>query len=271
MQRLKAHLDHFRRLDDLAQADSCIHRLHPAIKLLTTLVFLTTIASYSKYEVTGLLPLVLYPVALISLGRLPVNYFAERLLFLFPFVVLPAIANPFLDQTVLFYWGGVGISGGWVSFFSILIRFMLAVTAVLVLVATTGIQDICSVLLQARVPRILVMQILLLYRYLSLLLEEAYRIEQAYLMRSGGSGRGIGFRAWGSLAGGLLIRTYARAQKIYEAMLCRGFAGELRYLRPAKLTVSSMLYLAGWSCFIVSVRIFNLPYYLETFFRGVFG
>ena len=270
MQRLQSHLDHFRRLDDLAQADSCIHRLHPAIKIITTLVFLVTIASYAKYEVTGLLPLVLYPVALISLGRLPITYFAERLLFLVPFVVLVAIANPFLDQTVLLHWGGVGVSGGWISFVSILLRFMLAVTAVLALVATTGIHDICSVLMRAGVPQILVMQILLLYRYLSLLLEEAYRIEQAYLLRSGGSGRGVALNAWGSLAGGLLIRTFARAQKIYEAMLCRGFAGELRFLRPTKLTVGSALYLAGWSVFIISVRMFNFPFYLETVFRGVF-
>ena len=40
MQRLKAHLDHLRRLDDLAQEDSIIHRLHPAIKIVTTLIFL---------------------------------------------------------------------------------------------------------------------------------------------------------------------------------------------------------------------------------------
>ena len=66
MQRLKAHLDHLRRLDDLAQVDSIIHRLHPAIKIVTTLIFLIAVASYDKYDVTGLLPLVLYPVALIA-------------------------------------------------------------------------------------------------------------------------------------------------------------------------------------------------------------
>jgi cobalt/nickel transport system permease protein len=271
MQRLQSHLDHFRRLDDLAQSDSFIHRLHPAIKLVTTLVFLVAVASYSKYEVSGLFPLILYPVALISLGRLPVAYFAERLLFLVPFVVLLAIANPFFDRTVLLEWGGVGISGGWISFVSILLRFMLAVTAVLALVATTGIHDICSVLMRAGIPQILVMQILLLYRYLSLLLEEAYRIEQAYFMRSAGRGRGIAYKAWGSLAGGLLIRTFARAQKIYEAMLCRGFTGELRLLRPAKFTVGSALYLLLWSLFIVSVRMINVPFYMGKLFQGVFG
>ena len=91
MQRLQSHLDHFRRLDDLARADSYIHRLHPAIKIATTLIFLITLSSYAKYEVTGLLPLIFYPVALVTLGRLPLGYFAERLMFLAPFVVLLAI------------------------------------------------------------------------------------------------------------------------------------------------------------------------------------
>jgi cobalt/nickel transport system permease protein len=271
MQRLQVHLDHFRRLDALARADSIIHRLHPAIKIITTLIFLIAVASYGKYEVTGLLPLVLFPVALITLGRLPLTYFAERLLFLVPFVVLLAIANPFYDRTPLLEWGGVAITGGWISFASVLVKFLLAVTAVLALIATTGIHDVCSVLMRAGVPRILVLQLLLLYRYLSLLMEEAYRIEQAYLLRSCGSGRGIAPKVWGSLAGSLLIRTFSRARKIYDAMLCRGFAGELRFLRPAKLTVGSLVYLAGWTVFIICARYVNIPLRVETIFRGVFG
>ena len=162
------------------------------------------------------------------------------------------------------------ITGGWISFFCIVLKFLLAVTAVLILVATTGIHDVCAVLMQAGAPRIVVLQLLLIYRYLSLLLEEAYRIEQAYLLRSGGS-RGIAPSAWGSLAGGLLLRTYARAQKIYDAMLCRGFAGELRLLKPARVTVASVTYLAVWTAFIVYARLINIPLQIGTLFKGVLG
>ena len=271
MQRLHAHLDHFRRLDDLARLDSVLHRLHPAVKIITTLFFLLAVASYPKYEVAGLLPLVLFPLAVITLGRLPGSYFAERLAFLAPFVFLVAIANPFFDRSPLIVWNGVTISGGWISFLSVVLRFLLAVTAVLALVATTGIHDLCAMLMRFGVPRILALQLLLLYRYLSLLLEEAYRIEQAYLLRSGSAGRGIAPRAWGSLAGGLLLRTYGRAQKIYAAMRCRGFAGELRLLQPARLTGASWAYLAGWTAFIVYVRCFNLRAQLKFFFRRGLG
>ena len=270
MQRFQRHLDHFRRLDDLVQGDSFLHRLPPAIKVITTLVFLLSLASYPRHEVAGILPLTLYPVMLLSLGRLPVAYFVERLLFLSPFVLLIAIANPFLDRVVMLQIGVVEISGGWLSFFSIVLRFLLGVTAVLALVATTGIHDLCSVLLRAHVPRILVLQLLLLYRYLSLLMEEAYRIEQAYLLRAG-VGRGIAPAVWGSLAGGLLIRTYSRARMIYQAMSCRGFTGDLQFSKSAHVNVGSLLYMIGWMLFILGVRIYPVAYILETMVKGALG
>ena len=271
MQRLRTHLDHLRRLDDLAQTDSFLHRLHPAVKLVATAAFLVTVASYGKYEFVGMLPLLLYPAAMIGLGRLPLGYFAERLLLLTPFVLMMALANPVMDQNPIAHIGGWVVTGGWASFFSIVFRFMLAVTAVLILVATTGMNDIGSALMRAGLPSILVLQLLLIYRYLSLLLEEAYQLEQAYLMRSSAKRSGIAPRAWGSLAGALLLRTYSRAQRVYEAMLCRGFAGKLHFTRPTKMTGASVAYLAVWLAFFVCARIYNLPVQLGELVKGAWG
>lgn len=258
MQRLKTHLDHLRRLDDLAQADSFLHRLHPAVKILITAVFLVVVASYGKYETIGMLPLFLYPLVLIGLGRLPLGYFAERLMMLAPFVLMLALANPFLDQTPLVRIGGWMVTGGWLSFISIVLRFLLAVSAVLILVATTGMNDIGAVMMRAGIPSVLVLQLLLLYRYLSLLLEEAYRLEQSYILRIGDKDHGIAPRAWGSLAGSLLLRTYSRAQKIYEAMLCRGFDGKLHFVRPVVMGWDSAAFFAIWLVFLIGVRFYNL-------------
>ena len=53
---------------------------------------------------------------------------------------------------------------------------------------------------------------------------------QARRLRSFGR-RGMGWRVYGQMLGQLLLRTFARAQRIYLAMKCRGFDGEIRVAR----------------------------------------
>ena len=61
-----------RLLDDLARKETSIHRLHPLVKLLTTLVYLIVVVSFGRYEISSLLPFVFYPVLIFALAELPV-------------------------------------------------------------------------------------------------------------------------------------------------------------------------------------------------------
>ena len=76
----------------------------------------------------------------------------------------------------------------------------------------------------------LVTQLLLLYRYIFVLGDEARRMAQARRLRSFGR-RGMGWRVYGQMLGQLLLRTFARAQRIYLAMKARGFDGNVRIAR----------------------------------------
>lgn len=53
-------LSNMRLLDDLARKETFIHRIHPLIKLLTTVVYLTVVVSFEKYEISGLLPFIFF-------------------------------------------------------------------------------------------------------------------------------------------------------------------------------------------------------------------
>ena len=233
-----------------------------------TLFYMIVLASYGRYEVSALLPQLLYPVVLLSVGRLPVEFFAKRILYLFPFIVLLAGANPLLDHTPVISVQAGTISGGWVSFASILIRFLLAVTAGLALLATTGIHDICTAMLRIGVPAVIVTQMLFLYRYLALLLEEVQHVLLAYSLRSGGGRAGVAKAAWGSLLGSLLLRTYARAQRIYDAMWCRGFGGEMHYLKPEPASFNDYAYAVWWIAFLLTARLVNIPIWIERALKG---
>ncbi len=122
------------------------------------------------------------------------------------------------------------MTGGWISYASIVLRFLLTAGAALVLTATTGFTGICLALEKLKVPDVLVTQLLLLFRYIFVLGDEATRMGQARRLRSFGR-RGMGWRVYGQMLGQLLLRTFARAQRIYLAMKSRGFDGEIRVAR----------------------------------------
>ncbi|WP_371373988.1 cobalt ECF transporter T component CbiQ [Sporomusa aerivorans] len=270
MIKIEANWIDLRYLDTLASKSTPVHRLNPCIKLITTLFFIIVVTSFPKYEITGLLPFFLFPAVLISLGGLPAGPLGKRLLLVAPFVLFIGIFNPLFDTAPVAKIGSFIITGGWLSFASITIRLCLTVTTALILVATTGIDALGSALMRIGVPKILVIQLLFMYRYLHVLLEEFIRSLQAYSLRSF-HGTGIRFRAWGSLLGQLLIRSVDRANRIYQSMLCRGFDGEVRLLRTNTMQSTDLIYLAFWITFFLAARFFNLPQLLGKLLMGVWS
>ena len=74
----------------------------------------------------------------------------------------------------------------------------------------------------------------------------------------------MGIRVFGSLVGQLLLRTLDRARRIHLAMLCRGFDGEVRLMRPLHFTKIDLAYTLGWSGLFVIMRLYDIPQRLGT-------
>ncbi len=267
MSDLSATAAQFRFLESLALQHTVIHQRHPLAKLLTTLAFLIVALSYGKYEIAAVLPLILFPVVLTVLGELPPGQLLKRALLAAPFVLGIGIFNPVFDQAPLLSIGAITISGGWISLASLLLRLGLTVTVSLILIATSGIGQIAAVLLALGLPRLMVTQVLFMYRYISVLGEETARMVWAHSFRSLRE-RGIQFKAWGSLAGQLLLRTLNRAEHIYQAMRCRGFDGRLRLAGVDRFRWPDAAYCAGWIAFFILARIYNLPELLGSVVMG---
>ena len=92
------------------------------------------------------------------------------------------------------------------------------------LIATTSIEAICYALRQIRIPQVLVVIILLIYRYIFIMGQEAERIMTAYKLRAP-SQKGINYKAWGPLVGQWLIRSMDRAESVYESMQLEALGG----------------------------------------------
>lgn len=255
-------------MDTLATGDSPLHRLDPRAKLFTTFLFIVAVVSFNKYAVSALVPFFLYPVFLIVIGELPMGYLARKILVVAPFAFLVGVFNPFLDRQVLFHLGPFGVSGGWVSFFSILTRFALTVSAALALLSLTGINSICDALARSGVPRPFVVQLLFLNRYLFVLTGEAERISRARSLRSSGH-KAMGFKVFTQIVGHLLLRTLDRAERVYRAMQCRGFEGNIRIVKSSKLGRLDIFFMLSWGAIFALFRFVNVPLILGKAVTGL--
>lgn len=258
------------RLDQLAYRDTPVHRLDPRAKVVTTAVFLVCVVSFDKYAVLPMLPFVAYPLLLAADGGLPLGFLGKKLVAVAPFALLVGAFNPLLDREIVLQLGGLGIAAGWISYVSILLRFMLTAAAALVLIATTSFQGVCMALERLGTPEVLATQLLLLYRYIFVLAEETMRMARARALRSFG-GRGMGMRVYGQMLGQLLLRTYARAQRLYQAMLARGFDGHIRTVRRLRLTGRDVAFTLGWSAAFVLFRLYDVPLTVGRFVTGLMG
>lgn len=267
MSKIMNSLYNMRILDDLARKETFIHKLHPLVKLLTTVSYLAVVVSFGKYDIGGLLPLFLYPSMIFALAEIPLKPIFVRILIVSPLIIGIGVLNPFFDGQ-LFLLGGIEISRGWVTFLSLLIRSGLTVTAALLLIATTGMDRLGGALRMLKIPRIFVLQLLLTYRYISVLMEEVARTLRAYSLRAPQQ-KGVHRGAWGSLAGQLILRTFDRAQRIYEAMCLRGFTGEYLTGGFKEIRAWDFAYLTGWVLFFAVARIYNIPMIIGSLITGV--
>jgi cobalt/nickel transport system permease protein len=258
------------RLDRLSYQDTAVHRLDPRAKVVATMLFVVAVVSFPKYEVLSLFPFFLFPILMAALGDIPAGFIARKVVAVSPFAVFVGMFNPLFDTTTVAIAPGVSVSAGWISFASILVKFTLTISAALLLIATTSFPGICRGLRRLGVPALFVSQLLFLYRYLFVLMEEAMRVVRARDMRSFGK-RGTGARVFVRIAGALFLRTVERAERIYGAMLSRGFRGEVPAMRREVLRPSDTLYVLAAGSLFALCRLAPVPETIGRFVRGLAG
>lgn len=266
MPELQNTLYNLRQLEDLARGETWVHSLHPLVKLLATLCYIVVVVSFQRDEILMLLPLFLYPWLMLALGEIPTGPILRKLILVSPFVISIGIMNPIFDRAPVEV-AGITLAHGWLTFGSILIKSGLTVSASLLLIATSGLDQLAQSLRMLKVPKIFVLQLLLTYRYLSVLLEELARMLRAYGLRAPGQ-RGVRREAWGPFVGQLLLRTMDRAQRVYQAMVLRGFSGEYHPGRIPRMSARDLTYLTLWILYFLLARFFPLSYLLGTLMTG---
>lgn len=235
------HADAF---DRFHEADSHLHRLDPRVKVAVTVLFILSNALLpdGAWAAFGLSWIVLLWAN--HLSRLGVDFTFKRSFIALPFALaaVSAIFSPLgepLAEWTLGPFTLIPTDFGLVKFGSILLRSWLSVQAAILLVATTRFPDMIHAFEHLHVPAVLTTIVSFLYRYLFVLTDEVMRLLRARQSRSATvaglkSGRNVVWRArvTGNMAGQLFLRSYERSDRIYNAMLSRGYTGQLRTLNP---------------------------------------
>ena len=255
----------FREMDELSAQDSPIHRLHPLIKLLVTLAYIVCVVSFPKYQLSGLVVMVLYPVLVFQLSGIPVRTCFHKLRIVLPLVCAVGLLNPFFDRAPLLYVGSVAVSGGVVSMVTLMLKGVFSLMASFLLIATTSIDALCAALRKLRVPALLVTLLLLTYRYISVMIGEVAVMTDAYRLRAPGQ-KGIHISVWGSFLGQLLLRSMDRAEELYQSMQLRGFRGEFYYSDQPPCTAGAVVYGVACAALFVLARLYDLPQLLGNLF-----
>lgn len=200
MNKLGNALYEIHHMDMLAAKDQWVNKIHPLVKLVLTIVFLTVTMSFPKYDLTGLLRMGIYPIVLFIVGEISLSDSIRRLRIVLPLVCFVGLFNPIFDRQVIGHIGTAPLTAGMLSMVTLMIKGIYSVLAAYLLIATTSIEKICYALRLVHIPAILVTQVLLTYRYVTVLLEEANRMTQAYSLRAPNQ-KGVHFKVWGTLAG----------------------------------------------------------------------
>jgi len=246
MSKMNSALHEINHISTLASKDHWINKIHPLVKLVVTIMYIATVVSMQKYNLAGMLIMGVYPVAIFILGEVSFLESLKKLRHILPLVIIVGIFNPFFDRKSLFTLGNITVTTGMISMLTLMLKGIFSVLASYLLIATTTIEKICYALRLLHLPKIMTTQILLTYRYISVLLQEANRITQAYSLRAPNQ-KGVHFKVWGSLAGQLLLKSIDRAGIVYESMTIRGYKGEFYYPNMEKCKRKDYLYLIVWT------------------------
>ncbi|HBC89145.1 MAG TPA: cobalt ECF transporter T component CbiQ [Lentisphaeria bacterium] len=225
------------------------------ILIIVWFVFAAFTVSVPKFAIDTAVAFAAFPFFVIVACRLPILKMLRRLLIVLPFILLVAAANPFIDTRPVCEMFGLPVNAGMISASVIILKALVSVAAVLTLVELISFNSLCESLLRMGVPEVFTTQLMLVYRYGFLLSDEAQSLGKARELRSFGK-RGKGLSTASKMIGSLLVRSVSRSERVYKAMLARGYKGKLIYKESKGLGASDAAFAVTACVIFLMVRIF---------------
>ena len=236
---------------------SRIHRLDPRAKLvgfvgLTVVAVTTPIAVWPVWVACGLVLVAVAGVAHVGPGTV-----WRRARLVLPLVLFVGAFVPFARAgDVVASLGPFDITReGLEVWAAASVKATIGTVSAVLLGATTAYPQVLRGLEALRVPRMLTMIAAFMYRYLFVIVDEVQRMRAARDARGYRPRTMFGAGAVGRVASALFLRTHARGERVYLAMLARGYDGRMRHLVPLTFGRTDAAFIAILVLVLVPVRV----------------
>jgi cobalt/nickel transport system permease protein len=204
-----------------------VHQLAPEAKVASTVLFVFAVVATPKeaFWAFGLYAVIVVAIALVA--GVPLGRLARRLVIELPFLAF-ALFLPFIGRGERVQVGflSLSVAGLWGAW-NILIKGTLGVAATALLGATTTVPELLRGLERLRMPKPVVAITSFMVRYGDVITDDMRRMKVARQSRGYDPHWLWQVRAVATSAGALFIRSYERGERVYVAMLSRGYDGSL--------------------------------------------
>jgi cobalt/nickel transport system permease protein len=235
---------------------SPVHRLDPRAKILG-LAGITVVAVSTPPRLWPVLAACALALATIAAaGRVGPGVIWTRARVVLPLVVFVAVFVPFVRGGEQVDLGPVDVSReGLTTFFAVSSKALIGTVSAVLLGATTSFPDVLHGLERMRAPRLLTLIAAFMYRYLFVITGEVRRMRVALASRGYRPRHALQAAALGRVATALFLRTFERGERVYVAMLARGYTGTTPRLRALAFGRADVVFLAALVAALLPLRV----------------
>jgi cobalt/nickel transport system permease protein len=229
--------------EPFATGNSIIHQLDPRIRVLLTSVYAFVVAL--SYHFSVLITALVISMLLIGISRINLKAVFNRIIWVNAFILLLWVLLPFTFKgDVLASVGSFAVyRPGVVLAAQITLKSYAIVLAFIALIATMSFATLGHALYRLHVPEKIVHLLLMTYRYVFVIEQEFLRLVRAAKIRGFRPGTNSNtYRTYSYVIGMLFVRAAARAERVHQAMLCRGFKGKFYSLQDFQMSSASWIF-----------------------------
>lgn len=202
---------HHSFIDRYSNLDTTIHRLDPRLKIAFTFFAIITIVMTKAGNFAPFLCYIAAATALWTLSKLPFRYLLSRLALAVPFIAIMGIGMAPKSPDLFIY---------------MIVRATLALTFLTLLTSTTSFPLLLDGLRWFKLPKVLHQLLSFIYRFIYIIIDEFQRLNRGRRSREFANQIRLSWKGRSWMVGTFLVRSIDRSERVYQAMLARGYTGQ---------------------------------------------